>query len=91
MSRPVFSFRPNPNIPEHRRAWEILCQIPDGSKNQYLVNCILGRADEQRLKEIVREAVHEELMGGSTKRIIEQKPEEIPEQMMEFLFQMEQE
>lgn len=90
MSRPVFSFRPNLNNPDHRDAWEILCQIPDGSKNQYLVNCILGKADEQRLKQIVREVVREELIGGSTKRIVEQEPEDIPEQMMEFLFQMDQ-
>ena len=91
MSRPVFSFRPNLNDPEHNRAWEILCSVPEGRKNQYLVEAILKKEDGKRLERVVREAVREGLKSGGAEPFVKQEPEEIPDQMMEFLFQMEQE
>ena len=36
VSYPVFLFRPNLNNPKYHRAWEILCSVPEGQKNQYL-------------------------------------------------------
>lgn len=36
MRRPVFSFRPNMDNPEHRQAWEILQSVPEGQKNQFV-------------------------------------------------------
>lgn len=91
MSRPVFSFRPNLNDSEHNRAWEVLCSVPEGQKNQYLVEAILKKEDGKWLERMVREAVREGLKSGGAEPFVKQEPEEIPDQMMEFLFQMEQE
>lgn len=91
MSRPVFSFRPNLNDPEHNRAWEILCSVPEGQKNQYLVEAILKKEDGKWLERMVREAVRDGLKSGGAEPFMKQEQEEIPDQMMEFLFQMEQE
>lgn len=91
MSRPVFSFRPNINDPEHKRAWEVLCSVPERQKNQYLVESILRKEDGKWLESVVRKAVREELKGGGMTHLVTQEQEEIPDQMMEFLFQMEQE
>ena len=91
MSRLVFSFRPNLNDPEHNRAWEVLCSVPEGQKNQYLVEAILKKEDGKWLERMVREAVREGLKSGGAEPFRKQETEEIPDQMMEFLFQMEQE
>ena len=47
MSRPVFSFRPNLEYPEHQRAWEILKNVPEGQKNLFLVQAILQKDQAQ--------------------------------------------
>ena len=67
MSRPVFSFRPNPENPEHRRAWEILKRVPEGQKNRFLVRAILQEDLARHLEECVRQAVREEV-GGTAVR-----------------------
>ena len=89
MSRPVFSFRPNLKNPEHQRAWEILCSVPEGQKNQYLVEAILKMEDGKWLEKVIRETVREELKSGGTTQEGTQKTEEIPDQMLDFLYQME--
>ena len=76
MSRPVFSFRPNLKNPEHEKAWRLLMEVPAGQRNQYLVDVILEK---------------EELNSGDVERMPAQEKEEIPGQMLDFLFQMEQE
>lgn len=91
MSRPVFSFRPNLKNPEHQRAWELLCSVPEGKKNQHLVEAILKMEDGKWLEKVIREAVREELKGGSAARHVTQKAEEIPNEMLDFLLQMENE
>ncbi len=63
MSRPVFSFRPNPENPEHQRAWEILSSVPEGQKNLFLVRAILQEDLAQHLEKLIRKAVREELEG----------------------------
>lgn len=89
MRRPVFSFRPNMENPEHRQAWEVLKSVPDGQKNQYMVRAILKLQDTEYLENVIRKAVREELGNISA---VQEKPiekEEIPSQMLDFLFQME--
>ena len=54
MSRPVFSFRPNPENPEHRKAWEILKNVPEGQKNLFLVRAILQKDQTRHLEEMIR-------------------------------------
>lgn len=61
MSRPVFSFRPTLDDPEHKRAWEILQSVPNGQKNAFLVQTILQSADSENLIEKIRMVFREEL------------------------------
>lgn len=85
MSRPVFSFRPNMEDADHRRAWEALQSVPAGEKNRFLVQAILNMQDEQRLEELVRMAVREELNSGELTHQDRKQQEEIPSQMLDFL------
>ncbi len=99
MSRPVFSFRPNLEDPEHRRAWEILRDVPEGQKNRFLVRAILQEDQGRYLEEMIRRAVREELEGiRLEKRTVFTEPEipgveilepEIPGQMLDFLSRIE--
>lgn len=91
VSRPVFSFRPNLKNPEHEKAWQFLMEIPAGQRNQYLVDVILEQEERETLKRLIQEAVREELKCGDVERMPAQEKEEIPGQMLDFLFQMEQE
>ena len=59
MSRPVFSFRPNLENPEHVRAWEILKRVPEGQKNLFLVRAILQKDQTRHLEEMIRKADRE--------------------------------
>ena len=90
MSRPVFSFRPNLKNPEHEKA-ATLFHVPAGQRNQYLVDVILEQEERETLKRLIQEAVREELKCGDVERTPAQEKEEIPGQMLDFLFQMEQE
>lgn len=99
MSRPVFSFRPNLENPEHVRAWEILKRVPEGQKNRFLVQAILQKDQARYLEKMIRKAVRRELEGIRTeKRSVSVEPEvpgveiqepKIPDQMLDFLFQIE--
>lgn len=91
MSRPVFSFRPNLQNAEHQRAWEILCSVPEGQKNQYLVEAVLKMEDGKWLEKVIRETVREELKCGDVQHNVLQRKEEIPNEMLDFLLQMENE
>ena len=91
MSRPVFSFRPNLKNPEHEKAWQILMEVPAGQRNQYLVDVILEKEERETLRKLIQETVREELKSGDMERIPAWEKEEIPGQMLDFLFQMEQE
>ena len=85
MTRPVYSFRPNLKNPEHQRAWE---------KCQYLVQAILEKEDRKWMEEVIQKTIKESVrelgICGTTEQL-KTKPssEEIPDQMMDFLSQME--
>lgn len=53
--------------------------------------CDPGTRREGNLKRLIQEAVREELKSGSMERLPACEKEEIPDQMLDFLFQMEQE
>lgn len=91
MSRPVFSFRPNVKNPEHEKAWKILMDVPAGQRNQYLVDVILEKEERETLRQLIQETVREELKSGGMEQSATQEREEIPNQMLDFLSQMEQE
>lgn len=90
MRRPVFSFRPNMDNPEHRQAWEILQSVPEGQKNQFVVSAILRLKEGEYLEQIVRQAVREEMRNAAPlqKQEAGKEQEGIPDQMMGFLEQL---
>ena len=77
--------------PEHEKAWQILMEVPKGQRNQYLVDVILEKEERETLRKLIQETVREELKSGSMERLPACEKEEIPDQMLDFLFQMEQE
>ena len=91
MSRPVFSFRPTLDDPEHKRAWEILQRVPNGQKNAFLVQVILQSEDSEKMAGMMRQVIREELKHA---HFVSEDPEqaeadEIPVQMLDFLSAME--
>ncbi|MDD3363297.1 MAG: hypothetical protein PHW34_16695 [Hespellia sp.] len=89
MSRPVFSFRPNLDNGDHRKAWGILQRVPEGQKNHFLVQAILKEGNEETLEAIIRRTVREELKGVKTEQIEANETRDIPDQMLDFLSQMD--
>lgn len=90
MRRPVFSFRPNMDNPEHRQAWEILQSVPEGQKNQFVVSAILRSREGEDLERIVRQAVREEMrnIAPLQRQDVLKATEGIPDRMMGFLEQL---
>ena len=86
MSRPCFSFRPNLKNGEHRKAWEVLCAIPKGTRTDFVVRAILECVQEERLQKMIRE----ELKQVCAKPESEQ-PHGIPQEMLGFLGSLMQE
>ena len=66
-------------------------EVPAGQRNQYLVDVILEKEERETLRKLIQETVREELKCGDMERIPAWEKEEIPGQMLDFLFQMEQE
>lgn len=66
-------------------------EVPAGQRNQYLVDVILEKEERETLRKLIQEAVREELKSGDVEQMPAQEKEEIPGQMLDFLFQMEQE
>lgn len=91
MKRPVFSFRPKLENPSHRRAWEILQNVPEGQKNTFLVQAILRTEEKKNLEKMIRQVIHEELKNLSipAQENGTPKPEEMPASMLEFLSSLE--
>ena len=96
----MFSFRPNMENPDHREAWRILKEIPEGQKNLFLVRAILNEHDTEYLQEIIRKTVREELescsMEGrqvfrSDRQEAASAAEEVPEQVLDFISMLQDE
>ena len=66
-------------------------EVPAGQRNQYLVDVILEKDERETLRKLIQETVREELKSGGMERMPAGEKEEIPNQMLDFLFQMEQE
>ena len=86
MSRPCFSLRPNLKNEEHRKAWEVLCAIPKGTRTDFVVRAILECVQEERLQRLIRE----ELKQVCAKPESEQS-QGIPQEMLGFLGSLMQE
>ena len=55
MTRPQFTFRPNLQKEDHRRAWEILQAVPERQKSAFLVQAILFRKNENSVRQTCSE------------------------------------
>ena len=87
MKRPQYVFRPQLSIPDHRRAWTLLQQIPPNQRKDFLVRAILAEEQREEFKLILRDIIREELTHGGviqepTKPTVEK---EIPKQTLDFL------
>ena len=93
MNRPIFMFRPNLRNSEHRKAWKILQNVPEGQKNAFLVQAILETVQKEELETILRRVLREELKSSSTLpcralpagESTQAPGETIPQEMMGFL------
>lgn len=85
MNRPRFSFRPNLQNEEHRRAWAILQAVPEGQRNAYLVQAILQSTRQNSLEETLRRVLREELQKTVPPQQVKVREETIPQEMMGFL------
>lgn len=84
--RPRFSFRPNLERPDHKKAWEILQAVPEGRKNAFLVDVILFREEHGDLESTLRRILKEELQKASLSPVQGASPKpEIPSPMLGFL------
>ena len=92
VSRPVFSFRPTLEDPAHKRAWEILKNVPGRQKNAFLVQAILQLEDREKLEASIRQIIREELQEVSLfpKEQKGEADDVIPDQMLDFLSGMEE-
>ena len=87
MKRPQYVFRPQLSIPDHRRAWTLLQQIPPNQRKDFLVRAILAEEQRDTFKQMLRDVIREELthggvIQGTAKPTVEK---EVPKQTLDFL------
>ena len=87
MKRPQYVFRPNLNDPQHRRAWELLQQMPSARRKEFLVQSILAAEQTDRLEKSIRKVVREELQTASIATAVPSPPlaNAIPDSALDFL------
>ena len=87
MKRPQYVFRPNLSDPQHRRAWELLQQMPSARRKEFLVQSILAAEQTDRLEKSIRKVVREELQAVNLAAAIpSQSPKDvIPDSALNFL------
>ena len=87
MKRPQYVFRPNLNDLQHRRAWELLQQMPSARRKEFLVQAILAAEQTDRLEESIRKVVLEELQVVNITGAVPSPLSEnaIPDSALDFL------
>ena len=87
MKRPQYVFRPNLNEPQHRRAWELLQQMPSARRKEFLVQAILAAEQTDRLEKSIRKVVRAELQAASIATAVPSLPPDdaIPDPALNFL------
>lgn len=83
MNRPIFMFRPNLRNPVHRKAWEILQNVPEGQKNAFLVQAVLGTVQKEELEHLLRRIIREEIQAVPVSAA--SREDKIPQEMIGFL------
>ena len=84
MNRPHFLFRPNMQNEDHRRAWRLLQEVPEGQKSAFIVRAILQMDQEDRLETMLRRVLREEQITVSGQKDTA-KDAGLPDGMMGFL------
>ena len=87
MKRPQYVFRPNLSDPQHRRAWELLQQMPSARRKEFLVQAILATEQTDSLEKSIRKVVREELQTASIATAVPSLPPDnaIPDSALNFL------
>ena len=87
MKRPQYVFRPNLSDQQHRRAWELLQQMPSARRKEFLVQAILTAEQTDRLEKSIRKAVRAELQAVSITTSVSSQPpaNAIPDSALDFL------
>ena len=87
MKRPQYVFRPNLNDPQHRRALELLQQMPSARRKEFLVQSILAAEQTDRLEKSIRKVVREELQAVNITNAVPSSLSEnaIPDSALDFL------
>ena len=87
MKRPQYVFRPNLSDPQHRRAWELLQQVPSAKRKEFLVQSILAAEQTDRLEKSIRKVVRAELQAASIATAVPSLPPDdaIPDPALNFL------
>ena len=87
MKRPQYVFRPNLSDPQHRRAWELLQQMPPAKRKEFLVQSIIAAEQTNRLEKSIRKVVREELQTASIATAVPSPPPDdaIPDPALNFL------
>ena len=84
MTRPRFSFRPNLQNEEHRRAWAALQAVPEGQRSAFLVRAILQSVRQEALEDSLRRVLREERQAVPSQPF-KQPEEAVPQEMLGFL------
>ena len=84
MSRHRFSFRPNLQNEEHRKAWDLLQSVPEGQRNTFIARAILENVRQDTLENTLRRVLREELQASPVQRESGQE-DTIPQEMLRFL------
>ena len=87
MKRPQYVFRPNLSDPQHRRAGELLQQMPSARRKEFLVQAILATEQTERLEKSIRKVVQEELQAVNITNAVPSPLSEnaIPDSALDFL------
>lgn len=84
MNRPNFLFRPNMQNEDHKRAWRLLQEVPEGQKSAFIVRAILQMDQEERLEKMLRRVLREEQVAVIERTEAIQETA-LPDGMMGFL------
>ena len=84
MSRHRFSFRPNLQNEEHRKAWDLLQSVPEGQRSTFIARAILKNVRQDTLENTLRRVLREELQASPVQRESGQE-DPIPQEMLRFL------
>lgn len=70
------NLRLNMENPAHREAWSILSVIPKGHRTDAICQALLCQREQENMRKLVREVVHEELKQANIQPSKIEEPED---------------